>query len=268
MSYKHDVIIYDLEDDMWLPTGYPGYYVSDSGRIWGPGRHGKAGLITPTPGNKYGHLEVSIHVDGMRLHKYVHRLVAETFIPNPHNYPLVRHLDDDPTNNCVENLEWGTQADNMQDAINAGRFVYFSEEDRESAMQKRRMPIIAINLKTGDKLNFISQQEASRVLGVNQACISDVLHRRSSNAKGWYFIHDGDDIDIDLDTYRYHKIKALIKATDLNTGHIILFRGQTAAAEELGMSVSSVNMVLNGKMRQAKGWFFEYVDEGEVIYND
>lgn len=47
----------------------------------------------------------------------IHRLVAKTFLPNPNNYPIVRHLDGNSLNNKVENLAWGTQKDNMQDAV-------------------------------------------------------------------------------------------------------------------------------------------------------
>ena len=44
--------------------------------------------------------------EGKMISKYVHRLVAETFIDNPNNLPEVNHIDEDKSNNCVDNLEW------------------------------------------------------------------------------------------------------------------------------------------------------------------
>ena len=52
----------------------------------------------------------------------VHRLVAKAFIPNPNNYPCVCHKDDNPANNRIENLWWGTDKMNVQDSISKGRW--------------------------------------------------------------------------------------------------------------------------------------------------
>lgn len=54
--------------------------------------------------NKHGYMIVNI----MKKNKYVHRLVAEAFIPNINNYKCINHKDEDKTNNCVDNLEWCT----------------------------------------------------------------------------------------------------------------------------------------------------------------
>ena len=43
----------------------------------------------------------------------VHRLVAEAFIPNPSNFSVINHKDENPANNAVDNLEWCTQRYNM-----------------------------------------------------------------------------------------------------------------------------------------------------------
>lgn len=54
---------------------------------------------------------------------FIHRLVAETFLDNPTNLPLVNHLDNNPSNNLVTNLEWCTQSQNLKHAQNQGRLL-------------------------------------------------------------------------------------------------------------------------------------------------
>lgn len=166
--------IYVPEFDDWRPVaGFPDYSVSASGYICGPGRHGESQLLKPTIG-KNGHQYVSLYKDGERHKEYVHRIVATAFIPNPKQYPVVRHLNDCPDDNYVGNLAWGTQQDNVRDMRYYGNDYRLSDEDRDRAYAVRRTPIVAINKKTGEERVFISQQEASRALKVSQASISDI----------------------------------------------------------------------------------------------
>lgn len=255
--------IYSPEDDEWLPTGYDGYFVSNTGHVWGPGRYGKPGLLHPTPNVQSGHLYVTLYVDGKRIKKTVHNLVAEAFIPNRNHYPLVRHLNDDPLDNRVENLAWGTQIDNMRDAIRNGGFRYFTDEDRELAMQKRRTPIRAISFKTGKETIFDSQQEASRALNISQSSIHKVLSGKANSAGGYYFQYESDKTPIDISKKKFSRHRALIKAINVETGEERIFTGQTETAAALGMSVASVSTVLSGKYPQLRGYRFEYVDKEE-----
>lgn len=59
-----------------------------------------------------GHLRVVLCNAGEKKRVLMHRLVAEAFIPNPNDFPVINHKDENPLNNCVDNLEWCTVAYN------------------------------------------------------------------------------------------------------------------------------------------------------------
>ena len=97
--------------EVWKPVvGYEGLYeVSSYGRV--RNRYGRILLIETT---RVGYLRVSLYVNCHQKHYLVHRLVAHAFLPNPHHYPEVNHKDENPSNNCVENLEWCSRTYNMR----------------------------------------------------------------------------------------------------------------------------------------------------------
>lgn len=63
--------------------------------------------------NGNGYKIVSLHNGSKRKNHYVHRLVAEAFIPNPEERSEINHLDYNKGNNAVENLEWATRTENV-----------------------------------------------------------------------------------------------------------------------------------------------------------
>lgn len=64
---------------------------------------------------------VLLTVNGKQKNYYVHRLVAEAFVPNPMHFPCVRHKDGDFFNNRADNLEWCTRSMAIQSAVDDGR---------------------------------------------------------------------------------------------------------------------------------------------------
>ena len=82
--------------------GYEGYYqVSNLGRV----KQIKFNRLLKLCCDNYGYLIVVLSKNGIHRTRTVHRLVAETFIPNESNYPQVNHKDENKTNNNVTNLE-------------------------------------------------------------------------------------------------------------------------------------------------------------------
>lgn len=93
--------------------GYENYQVTSWGRVYS--KQSKA-FMTPQVHDK-GYLRVDlIDEDGDRKHFKIHRLVAQAFIPNPENKPQVNHIDGNNQNNSVTNLEWVTNAENVEKA--------------------------------------------------------------------------------------------------------------------------------------------------------
>ena len=94
-----------------MPVEGFAYEVSDCGRV----RNAGGRILKPFPGGyDNAYVRIDLCRDGRRCPRYVHRLVAEAFIGRPSN-PLrreINHLDCDPTNNRVENLEWCTRSEN------------------------------------------------------------------------------------------------------------------------------------------------------------
>lgn len=178
MSRQYDEFCYDTIDEEWRRvSGCWDYYISSAGRI-ATTKDGYFRLLRPTRNRKTGYLYVTL-IEGTNKEKfYIHRLVAEAFIPNPYKYPIVRHLDDDPSNNVIYNLAWGTAYDNVQDSKKSGHFYYFTREDIRKANLVRATPIRAINIKTGEVLIFESQCDAGRYFGVSQGMIRRLLDRK------------------------------------------------------------------------------------------
>jgi len=114
-------IDYKQLSEIWKPIlGWEDLYeVSTRGRVRSLDRPGGGrGRILVGWGHTY--LAVTLSGNGIAVGRAVHRLVAEAFWPNPDDLPLVRHLNGDIHDNNMFNLEWGTQADNMEDARRHG----------------------------------------------------------------------------------------------------------------------------------------------------
>lgn len=139
------------------------YEITKSGDVFNKkwGRY-----VKPQP-NGMGYLRVSI---GGKL-MFVHRLVAEKYIPNPDNKPQVNHIDGNPKNNRVDNLEWVTQKENMAHAVKNGL---------QPTCEKH--PMAKLNR---EKVNFIrehkemSKKELAEMFGVSPSTIKDIWNNRT-----------------------------------------------------------------------------------------
>ena len=110
--FEADLRSVTMPGEVWKTVpGYSRYKVSTYGRVW-TCYHGK--IMKPQKcGKKYPSLNVRTDEGKMRS-VYVHRLVAQTFLPNPCGFDTIDHIDENHDNNRVDNLRWISRRENME----------------------------------------------------------------------------------------------------------------------------------------------------------
>lgn len=152
-------------------SDFPGYYVTVDGKVYSRknNRHGylKDYHLLKTKYTKHdGRPYVTLRNPklGIRRLAKVHRLVALAYIPNPENKPCVCHKDNNPLNNHVDNLYWGTQAENMS------QMRLDKRDYRKVSIRAHRR---VIRLKS---LGWSSSRMGKR-FKVNRTCINRILNK-------------------------------------------------------------------------------------------
>lgn len=167
-------------------TQYKDYYITEDGQVWSNKTYK---FLTPWL-NSDGYYCVAIRENGKQYNVRVHRLVAEAFIPNPNNLPIVNHKDENKTNNKVDNLEWCTSQYNN---------TYGTKKQREAQTKMEKgilgTPIGMYDKNTGELLKtFISIHEAARYLNNPSAitrisqCCNHKPHYITAYGYKWEFI--------------------------------------------------------------------------------
>lgn len=98
----------------------------------------------------------------------VHRIVARAYLPNPENKSCVCHKDDDPSNNRVSNLYWGTHQENIQDMLTKGRGKPWGNKKRQPNLQQWETVYQLI-------YQGYSNREIGEELGVTESRISQII---------------------------------------------------------------------------------------------
>jgi hypothetical protein len=150
----------------WEPVkNYEGFYeITNTGIIRSLHKRNYHTELKPRI-DRAGYLTVRLNKTGKTETKFVHRLVAETFIPNPHSKSKVNHIDGNKTNNDVENLEWVTHEENIKHAYKSKLIAIKGREN--------------IDTCTGAK--FYSIKEAASYYSINYNTCRNLLSGCNTN---------------------------------------------------------------------------------------
>lgn len=184
-----------LPNEEWRDVvGFEGkYLISNQGRVISLRRKTYAGsgnykylsprLMTPSImyNGYYGVMLCNVSKkDGInhRRQHYIHRLIAEAFIPNPQNKPLIDHIDTNRTNNSISNLRWCTQTENMNNPTTMRN-------------HPNNTKIIQLSLNN-EPLKYFRSMEATRVEGFNPTCVGNCCRGVQISHKGYHWVYLSD----------------------------------------------------------------------------
>lgn len=179
--------------------GYPNYSVDTEGNVWSFGKKTRKGYrklkgkIT-----KHGYHHVCLLKDGKTKMFLVHRLVALAFIPNPNNYPVVNHKNEDKTDNRVTNLEWcditynnnyGTRIKRASTKNSGENHPFYGKTSKNSHSSK---PVLQYSKDNVFIKEWYCAADVQRELGIPNSSISMCCNGLQSSSHGfiWRFKTD------------------------------------------------------------------------------
>ena len=159
-----------LDGEEWKPIpNYEDYHGSNFGRVKSFCK-GKVKILKPAFTNG-GYLHVQLHkADGKPKRFYVHRIVAQLFIPNPLNKPEVNHKDGVKFNCHASNLEWATSGENMRHAVETGLQIAIQGIEDDNAKIKSESDVIYIR----ENPDNLTSRELAEMFGVDQSTIGKI----------------------------------------------------------------------------------------------
>lgn len=224
--------------------GYEGLYaITSCGKVWSY----RSNKFLKPKVNKSGYLQVSLYKNYEVKNPYIHRLVAEAYIPNPENKPQINHLNEQKDCNWVKNLEWCTAKENNN---------YGTHNERMAKALSKTVRCLETNKV------YESTIEAAKAFNVSASGIARAC-RNNSPCVGYHF----EFVEkIKEETVEAPKKKGTKAVYCIETNEV--YESQTIAAQVFNINSSTVSKCCSGRLKSAKGYHFRFATEEEIMkYN-
>lgn len=262
-----------MQEEIWKDViGYEGLYqISNYGRVYSVprknrGRSFGGGFVIPRLWNNRPYYQVYLSKKGIPKRWAIHRLVALHFIPNPNGYPVVNHIDENPSNNRADNLEWCTQKYNCNYGTRVERIKANMPQNKEVYQMTMDSQIIA---------TYPTIQDAARQTGISAGHICSVCKgdREYANGYKWRYadeelyqqaIHNLADKQTKSKESRrtlfMEKHSRRIAQYDKSGNLIREYSGIREITELHGYKSPCIYNCCNGKLKNAYGYVWRYID--------
>lgn len=236
-------------------VGYDGLYkISNLGNLRRTERIIKRGGISLklkekflTGHNTNGYKIVTLTKDKKKEKIFIHRLVANAFIPNPGNLPFVNHKDENPSNNEASNLEWCTHKYNVNYGTGIQRMVAKRKENMVNYKAVEQYSLDGEFIKEYPSILEASIQTSTRANNISMCCRN---YRHLVSANGFQWRYKGSK----------KQIKSLVKRIyqfDKENNLINIYNSVIAAAKDTGIIRTSIFNCLAGLSKSAGGFLWE-----------
>lgn len=172
--------------------GWEGIYqVSNLGKIKSLKRQtknqfGKEDAIRKLDKTKNGYLLVMLRDGCKNKNVAVHRLVAQAFLANPHNYPVINHIDGVKTNNVLENLEWCTYSYNSKHNYKIGlQKGKTNNKGKFGELATFKRPVVQMDLNGNVLAKYITLTEACKATGADRSHMAKVCRGKLKKTAGY-----------------------------------------------------------------------------------
>lgn len=240
-------------EEVWkdIPNFEEYYQASTIGRIRSKDRYTnyknngtlalrKGKLLSPKTTNK-GYLEVGLTVNGKLYHKRVHQLIALTFIPNPNNFTQINHINENKTDNRVENLEWCTAKQNVE-AYHESRTLIYQYSSKGELIKVWNSITKAAKSIGGDKT------------GIQHCCVGKLSNGALKKTYLGYIW----SYKILNETELKHRITnnnvVKVQQFDLSDNLLNIYNSIAEAAKAVKCNPSAISMACSGIRKTIKGY--------------